>query len=212
MIARIDGTLIVKTPETVVIDVGGVGYELSIPLSTYYTLPDIGEQTVLNVSTFMREDAIQLYGFATADEKTFFTMLLTISGVGPKLARGILSGAEVSMLVSAIASNDIAALTRLPGVGKKTAERITLELKDKVTELSAAASHGSMPPGEGVIGGVEGGISSDVVSALKNLGYKDSSAEDAVREILSETDEDGSALELAFDDMLRRALKLLAAT
>lgn len=210
MIARIDGTLIVKAPETVVIDVGGVGYELSIPLSTYYVLPDIGDNVVLNVSTFMREDAIQLYGFATADEKTFFTMLLTISGVGPKLARGILSGAEVGMLVSAIASNDIAALTKLPGVGKKTAQRITLELKDKVDELSELAS--SKSSGEGALGTVEGSISADVVSALTNLGYKDDASEEAVRKVLANVDEHGSVVEMAFEDILKGALKLLAAT
>ena len=195
------------------IDVGGVGYELSIPLSTYYVLPDIGDNVVLNVSTFMREDAIQLYGFATADEKTFFTMLLTISGVGPKLARGILSGAEVGMLVSAIASNDIAALTKLPGVGKKTAQRITLELKDKVDELSELAS--SKPSGEGALGTVEGSISTDVVSALTNLGYKDDASEEAVRKVLVNTDntgEHGSAVEMAFEDILKGALKLLAST
>ena len=210
MIARIDGTLIVKTPETVVIDVGGVGYELSIPLSTYYVLPDIGDNVVLNVSTFMREDAIQLYGFATTDEKTFFSMLLTISGVGPKLARGILSGAEVGMLVSAIASNDIAALTKLPGVGKKTAQRITLELKDKVSELFELASPKSF--GKGALGDAEGSISTDVVSALTNLGYKDDASGDAVRKVLVNVNAHGSAVEMAFEDILKGALKLLAAT
>jgi Holliday junction DNA helicase RuvA len=158
----------------------------------------------------MREDAIQLYGFATPDEKTFFTMLLTINGVGPKLARGILSGAEVGMLVSAIATNDIAALTKLPGVGKKTAQRITLELKDKVNELSELAS--PKPFGKGALGTVEGSISTDVVSALTNLGYKDDASEEAVRKVLANVDAHGSAVEMAFEDILKGALKLLAAT
>ncbi len=205
MIARIEGRLVVKTSETVVIDVGGVGYELSIPLSTYYVLPELGEETVLTVSTFMREDAIRLYGFATDEEKSFFTMLLTISGVGPKLARGILSGGDIARLKSAIAASDIAALTKLPGVGKKTAERMALELKDKVAELSIIPSDGS--PEEST---VEEGISTDVVSALKNLGYKDNAAEDAVREVLKEADVDEENFELPFNDLLRGALKILS--
>lgn len=207
MIARIEGRLVVKTSETVVIDVGGVGYELSIPLSTYYVLPELGEETVLTVSTFMREDAIRLYGFATDEEKSFFTMLLTISGVGPKLARGILSGGDIGRLKSAIAASDIAVLTKLPGVGKKTAERMALELKDKVRELSIIPSDGSP---EGAESSVEEGISADVVSALKNLGYKDNAAEDAVREVLKEADVDEENFELPFNDLLRGALKILS--
>ena len=165
MIAHIRGKLLYKIPNYVVIDCGGVGYELTISVATYTELRDVGAEAVLHVHTHVREDALQLYGFYEVTEKLLFEKLLTISGIGPKLAITVLSGIAADRLVAAIRGGDHATLTKIPGIGKKTAERVVLELKDKLEGLAGAA-----------VSGVEvrpslGATADDVLSALVNLGY-----------------------------------------
>jgi len=148
MIAHIKGKIIYKSPESVVVDVSGVGYEVYIPLSTYYKLPDTEEYISLNTYTHIREDALQLYGFLTQREKEIFQLLISVSGVGPKLARNILSGIPAEDLISAISSGDIARLRSIPGVGGKTAERLVLELKDKMRKAIREHGEGVGVPAE----------------------------------------------------------------
>ncbi len=205
MIAHIRGILLSKTPELAVVDVGGVGYELSIPVSNYYNLPAPGLEVEFFVTTFIRDDAIKLYGFLTAMEKELFTLLRTVTGVGPKLARNILSGASIEELIKIIATGDLVALKALPGLGKKTSERLILELREKITELSA------LPAGALDVGpakdGPEGGVLDDVVSALSNLGYKEAPARDAVKKVTANMDD---ALEENFEKLFKAALKAMA--
>ena len=166
MIAHLRGRLLEKHPNRVIIDVQGVGYEALVPLSTFYGLADRGEETSLRIHTHVREDALVLYGFATRLELQLFERLISVSGIGPKLALAVLSGIEPNDLVTAIKQNDIARLTGIPGIGKKTAERIGLELKDKMAAFVPADTSASAL-------GVSGGESmrTDVLSALINLGY-----------------------------------------
>jgi Holliday junction DNA helicase RuvA len=203
MIARIRGKLLSKTPELVVVDVGGVGYELSIPVSNYYSLPEVGSEVDLYVSTFIRDDAIKLYGFLTEVEKELFIMLMTVTGVGPKLARNILSAGGVSELVKIIATGDVAALKALPGLGKKTSERLILELREKITTLSA------LPAGVAGAALVEdeptSALQSDVVSALCNLGYKEVSARAAIKTVASDVQDEDD-----FESLFKKTLKAMA--
>jgi Holliday junction DNA helicase RuvA len=176
MIANISGRLIHKTTESVVIDVGGVGYELFIPLSTFYTLPELNEPATLKVYTHVREDAIQLFGFLTQEERDVFGLLISVSGVGPKLARNILSGIAVGDLVAAIGTADNKKLSSIPGIGGKSAERLILELRDKIkTIVLKGVPEQKEAPGEA------DPLAVDVVSALENLGYKTAQAEEAVK-------------------------------
>lgn len=194
MIARIHGKLLHKTTESVIVDASGVGYELYIPLSTYYNIGDDGPVT-LYVYTHVKEDALQLYGFSSAEEKAVFSLLIGVSGVGPKLARNILSGIAVAELASALADADKARLNAIPGIGAKTAERLILELKDKVGELRKGGAP-SAPTDT---------VTDDVVSALGNLGYKPSQAEAAVKsakEVLGEP--------FDFEMLLKESLRALA--
>jgi len=203
MIAHITGRLIEKTPEHVVVDVNGVGYEVIIPLSTFYRLGGPGTDAALKVYTHVRDDAIQLYGFLTAEEKAAFALLIGVSGVGPRLARNILSGIEVGDLAAAISGADRARLNSVPGVGAKSAERLILELKDKVADLHAAsegpdepsASHGTDE-------------AADVVSALENLGYRKPKAEAAVKQAGRKGG--GNGADEGFEALFKRALGLLS--
>ncbi len=165
MIAHIRGKLLYKIPSYVVIDCGGVGYELAISVATYTELREVGEEAVLHVHTHVREDALQLFGFYEVTEKLLFEKLLTISGVGPKLAITVLSGISADRLVGAIRGGDHATLTKIPGIGKKTAERVVLELKDKLDGLAAAGAAGVEAPVS------LGAVADDVLSAMVNLGY-----------------------------------------
>src|SRR6266850_1584216 len=174
MIALLRGTLARKNPSRLIVDVGGVGYDVQVPLSTFYVLGDVGAQVSLRVHTHVREDVIALYGFATSLEQDLFERLIAISGVGPKLALSVLSGIDPGDLVRAIRTQDVARLTRIPGVGKKTAERIGLELKDRLPHVAAAA--GAAPE----ITSPEDALREDLLSALANLGYQRASAEKAV--------------------------------
>lgn len=192
MIGYLRGTIEEKAPDHVIIDVGGVGYVVQVPLSTFYELGDRGSEIGLRIHTHVRDDAIQLYGFARHRDQLLFERLIGISGIGPKLAITILSGMEVADLLVAIAAQDVARLSTIPGVGKKTAERISLELKDKVVDLSPAATSAPAP----------GSTRDDVLSALRNLGYRD---RDAERALATLGDDD-----LSFEESLRQALRALA--
>ncbi|OGP21258.1 MAG: Holliday junction DNA helicase RuvA [Deltaproteobacteria bacterium GWA2_55_10] len=199
MIASIKGRIIHKTTESVIIDVGGIGYEVFIPLSTFYILPGMDEAVSLRVYTHVREDAIQLYGFLTQEEKEVFNLLISVSGIGPKLARNILSGVPVGDLVAAISTADRARLGKIPGIGAKSAERLILELKDKMAAVAVKGAPASEPVED------KDQLSKDVTSALENLGYRSVQAEDAVKKArLALTDD------AVFETVLKESLKLLA--
>src|SRR5579864_3675625 len=175
MIGQLRGHLAEKRPNQVLVDVGGVGYVVQIPLSTFATLGELHTEVTLLIHTHVREDALALYGFLSSREKHFFELLLSASGVGPTLALKILSGMNVEELVPAIRSGDLARLTRIPGVGRKTAERIVVELKDKLDAVAGEAAEKPAPSSPA-------GVEADVVSALVNLGYDARTAESSVAE------------------------------
>jgi holliday junction DNA helicase RuvA len=185
LIAHLTGKLIQKQPNLVIIDVGGVGYELSVPLSTFYDLGDAGAEVALRVYTHVREDALQLFGFRTEREKKLFLLLTSVSGIGPKLAITILSGMSAEELIPAIRGNDLARLVAIPGVGKKTAERLVVELKDKMTALSTPEMEEQYSVAAGPASQVA--LRDDIVSALVNLGYQKAAAEKAVTVTLKES-------------------------
>ena len=148
MIARLTGRLATKNPTDVILDVGGVGYQVFIPLSTFYELPERGEPLTLQIYTAMRENALELYGFLSTQEKEIFKLLLSVSKIGPKMAQNILSGIAPQDLTSAILSGDLLKLSTIPGIGKKSAERLVLELKDKIPKAQSAAQESAALPGE----------------------------------------------------------------
>ena len=196
MIARLSGRVVEKGPSRLVIDVAGVGYEVLVPLSTFYVAGDEGAAVTLRVHTHVREDALALYGFATPLEQDLFERLIAISGIGPKLALAVLSGIEAPDLIAAVRQQDVARLTAIPGVGKKTAERIGLELKDRLpASLQAIDRAAPAAPGDA--------MRADLLSALVNLGYQRAPAEKAVEKIL------GANPDLAFEAALRQVLRLL---
>ena len=200
MIAQLTGKLAQKQPNSVIVDIGGVGYDVTIPVSTFYELGDPGSDVSLKIYTHVREDAIQLFGFRTASEKDMFTKLTSVSGVGPKLAITMLSGMPAIELVKAISSGDIARLTTIPGVGRKTAERVIVELRDKVGRTAQADEEtGAAGPAESNVGAVR----DDTVSALIALGYPKPLAERAASAALSEGGE------VTIEAMLKRSLKRL---
>jgi Holliday junction DNA helicase RuvA len=194
VIAQVRGRLLRKAPQEAVVDVGGVGYRVAIPLSTFYRIGEPGEDVTLLTHTHVREDALALFGFLTAAEQALFERLIAVSGVGPRLALSILSGIEAPDLVAALRASDVVRLTRIPGVGKKTAERLVLELKDKVTGLAAAEEPASAPASS---------AKEDLVSALLHLGYSRPEAEKGVDRALKEG-------EGRFEDLLRRTLRILS--
>ncbi len=172
MIARLTGTILDLKTDRIVLDVHGVGYELSIPLGTFSALPPAGEKAVLHVHTHVREDALQLFGFATPQEKYVFERLISVSGIGPKVALTVLSGLPLPELVGAIASQNVRLLSTIPGVGKKLAERLGLELKEKLAGLGLGGAPGAT--------GGKTSVVDDAIGALQNLGYKALQAEQAV--------------------------------
>ena len=200
MIASLTGRLAFKAPTHLVLDVHGVGYEVCIPLSTYYGLPNLSESTSLSVHTHVREDAIQLFGFLTSQEKDAFVLLTSVSGVGPKLALSVLSALPVSGLVSAIQSEDVEKLTTVPGIGNKSASRLVLELKDKVGKLHPGLASASESPRQG-----EDAIFDDALSALVNLGYRPQDAKEALKQVKK-----SNAESIVLKDMIRESLKELA--
>lgn len=199
MIGWLRGRLVEKHPDRLILDVGGVGYEVHVPLSTFYTLPDPGADVELRIRTHVREDQIALFGFGAALEQQLFDRLIGVSGIGPKLALAVLSGIEPDDLVRAVRAGDIARLTSIPGIGKKTAERIALELKEKLPAGAAPAAAGvaSAP--------AEADHRSDLVSALVNLGYQRQTAERAVEAAL-----EALGPGVAFEAALKQALRGLA--
>jgi holliday junction DNA helicase RuvA len=197
MIALLTGRIAHKSPDHIILDVQGVGYRVHIPFSTYYELPEVGGTASLHIHTSVREDAILLYGFRTMLEKTFFQLLIAVSGVGPKLARDILSNIHPGPLAQALAQGDIGKLSTIPGIGKKTAERLVLELKDKVVKLDLS----SLPAAEAREIPADD-VAEDVISALLNLGYK----EQQVRKVLSGLDAGGG---VSVEGLLKQALKTL---
>ena len=195
MIAQLRGRLLRKGPQEAVLDVGGVGYRVAIPVSTFYRLGEPGAEVELRTYTHVREDTLALYGFLTGAEQELFERLISVGGVGPKLAVNILSGIEVPDLVAALRTSDVFRLTRVPGVGKKTAERLIVELKDKMP----AGEPDAVPPAP-----ASGRPKEDLLSALVNLGYSRGEVERGVDRALRE---DGSG---RFEDLLRRALQIVA--
>ena len=198
MIGRLTGRLVDCEPGSAVLDVGGVGYELRIPLSTYYRLTARPEPAVLFVHTHVREDALALFGFATREERAAFERLISISGVGPRMALAVLSGIGVDELSRAVGEGDRARLERIPGIGRKTAERILLELKDK-KEAGRAERAGAPKEAAG-----DGGLRDDAVSALLNLGYPPDAARRAVEEAATDAGENSE-----LGGVLRAALRRL---
>jgi len=199
VIARLKGTLVEKSPSRLVVDVGGVGYDVLVPLSTFYGLGDPGTPVALRVHTHVREDVIALYGFASPLEQDLFERLISISGIGPKLALAVLSGIDPAELIRAIKAQDVARLTRIPGVGKKTAERIGLELKDRLPH--AAAPHAAAP--ETSPGGDS--LRDDLFSALINLGYQRAAADKAIDAVLKKSP--AASFEQALRDVLRGMMR-----
>ncbi len=200
MIASLTGRLAFKAPTYLILDVQGVGYEVFIPLSTYYGLPNLSDSLSVSVHTHVREDAIQLFGFLTSQEKDAFVMLTSVSGVGPKLALSVLSALPVSDLVSAIQSGDVEKLTTVPGIGNKSASRLVLELKDKVGKLHPGLSPASDSPRLG-----QDAIFDDALSALVNLGYRPQDAKEALKQVKK-----SNAESIVLKDMIRESLKELA--
>jgi Holliday junction DNA helicase RuvA len=197
MIALLTGKLAYKAPDYIVLDVQGVGYRVQIPFSTYYELPEEGATVSLHIHTNVKEDAIQLYGFRTPAEKQFFQLLITVSGIGPKLARDILSNIQPGDLAAALSQGDLVRLSAVPGIGKKTAERLVLELKEKVKKLDVG-----LPTRETQAQTLASDLLEDVASALINLGYK----EQLVRKTLAEIN---PAAEQPMEAVLKLALKHL---
>jgi Holliday junction DNA helicase RuvA len=200
MIAFLKGNLLKKTTETLIIDNGGIGYEVIAPLSTFYALPEEGEQVSLHIYTHVREDAFILFGFNTALEKKIFRLLISVSGIGPKLATNILSGIGPDVLLEAIAIGDLVQLQSIPGVGKKTAERIVLELKDKAqkveTDLVLPSSKFTILK--------DRTVPKDALSALLNLGYSAKAAKIAVDKAIL------NVKEVSLEGVIKEALRLLA--
>jgi Holliday junction DNA helicase RuvA len=197
MIAHLIGKLIYKSPDHSIVDVKGIGYKIFTPLSTYYVLPKTGESVTLHIHTRVREDELKLFGFLTEEEQTIFEKLITINKVGPKLALGILSGMSPENLLTAIMNNDAARLSSIPGVGKKTAERLTLEMKDKLSDLTFEMAHQQDTE-------VPEGPYEDALSALVNLGYKKPQAEKSLKSAYNTIGKDGS-----LEDLIKESLNNL---
>tara|TARA_B110000438_G_scaffold100949_1_gene99819 strand:- start:160 stop:756 length:597 start_codon:yes stop_codon:yes gene_type:complete len=198
MIAHLKGKLTHKSPVAIIIDVNGVGYQVFVPLSTFYALPELESEISLGIHTHMREEALKLFGFYTIDEKIIFEKLITINKVGPKLALTILSGMPPADILSTINSNDIIKLSTIPGIGRKTAERLILEMRDKMDGLSLDFVATKDP-------GPEKELFDDALSALVNLGYKKSQAELALKKVYAESVEDNS-----IENLIKDSLNLLS--
>jgi len=207
MIASLSGLVLTKTPNVVVLDVGGVGYEAFISGRTYDALPETGHACFLHVQTVVREDAILLYGFHKKDEKELFLLLITVAGIGPKLALTILSGIGVDELRRAITVKDLSRLTTLPGIGKKTAQRICVELAEKIGGLGDFVADGGGPRPETLM--VMPSVMDDAVSALVNLGYPQAMAWQALRAVEQQLPEGAEPLRV--EEFIRLALRSLAA-
>jgi len=198
MIAHLKGKLTYKSPIEIAIDVNGVGYQVFVPLSTFYALPELKEDIFLDIHTHMREESLKLFGFYTTDEKRIFEKLIAINKVGPKLALTILSGMSPAELFTTIDSNDIGKLSTIPGIGRKTAERLILEMRDKMggISLDSEIKKDSIP---------QNGLFEDALSALVNLGYKKNQADQTLKKVYPEG-ETGDSIE----DIIKKSLNLLS--
>jgi Holliday junction DNA helicase RuvA len=204
MIAHLAGTLLEKQATSVIVDVGGIGYEVTIPLSTFYELEEPGSRVQLRIYTHVREDALQLYGFKTLRERELFTRIISVSGIGPKLGITLLSGMSADEMISAIRQNNLARLTLIPGVGRKTAERLVVELRDKIESLAVASGDEAQTPEPQSEVMIEDAVHADALSALVNLGYQRSAAEKAITSAL------GEGGQITVESILRRSLRRLA--
>lgn len=204
MIAHISGTLLAKQATSVIVDVSGVGYEVTIPVSTFYEMEEPGAQIALRIYTHVREDALQLYGFRTARERELFQRLISVSGIGPKLGITMLSGMSADEIISAIRTNNLARLISIPGVGRKTGERLVIELRDKITTLSSPALDEELALQGGGAVPSEDALREDTLSALVNLGYPKASAEKALTQAMAEGGD------LSVELLLRRTLRTLS--
>jgi len=200
MIGQLRGQLLIKKPNLILMEVQGVGYEVHIPLTSFYELPDAGSEIVLQIHTHVREDAITLFGFRTPHEKRLFRKLISVGGIGPKLGVAILSGAKVEELAKSIADADLTRLTSIPGVGRKTAERVVLELKGQMGRFLAPDEIGETRDVA-----TSDGLQEDILSALVNLGYPKASAEKTLARVLQSGECDRS-----FEDVLKHTLRSLA--
>ena len=202
MIAYLSGKLLEKEANSVIVDVGGVGYEVSIPLSTFYELGEVGDEVQLRIFTNVREDAIQLFGFHTARERDIYLKLISVQGIGAKSGIAMLSGMNADEIIAAIRTENLGKLTAIPGVGKKTAERLVIELRDKIGELAKGVPAGTSMGAAAGLGGDE--VYDDALSALVNLGYQRNAAEKALQQVR----QDG--VEASVQKLLRAALQKLA--
>jgi holliday junction DNA helicase RuvA len=201
MIALICGKIAYKEIASVVIDTNGVGYRVFIPLTTFYELPEAGESVTLHVHTHVKEDAINLFGFYTTQERDLFQLMISVSGIGPKIAMNIISGITAGELFQAISGGNVGKLVSIPGVGRKMAERLILELREKIAKkmtLEQVPAASDQQKGDEM-------IKEDVLSALVNLGYKNNTAKDALDKVLQMTEEN-----LSLDALLKKTLKILA--
>jgi Holliday junction DNA helicase RuvA len=201
LIAQLSGKLVSKQPNTLIIDVQGVGYEVTIPVTTFYGLGELGSDVTLKIHTHVREDVLQLFGFATVRDKELFLKLLSVSGIGPKVAITMLSGMAAAELINAITKNDLGRLTAIPGVGRKTAERVVVELRDKLSKIVLAEDELAISPETALS---DMAIKEDTIAALIALGYPKPLAERAVSSALSEEGE------VSIQAVLKRTLKRLS--
>lgn len=202
MISFLSGKILEKASNTVIVDVNGIGYEVTVPLSTYYELGEKGDQVELRIYTYVREDTLQLYGFKSRREKSLYLKLLSVQGIGAKSGIAMLSGMNADEIILAIRTDDLARLTSIPGVGRKTAERMVIELRDKLDGIGVS----ELPRTSETESGVESGNEAfeDALSALVNLGYQPKSAKSALRTAV----DDGT--EMTVQKLLRRGLQILA--
>jgi Holliday junction DNA helicase RuvA len=204
MISHLSGTLLAKHATSVIVDVGGVGYEVTIPVTTFYDLGEPNSPVRLNVYTHVREDALQLFGFRTLRERELFILLISVSGIGPKSAVAMLSGMSADEIVTAIRTNNYARLTSIPGVGRKTAERLVIELRDKMAALSSPALEQELASGASGAAQSEDALREDTLAALTQLGFPKPAAEKAITSAI----QDGG--ELSVETLLRRSLRQLS--
>ncbi|MBA3322529.1 MAG: Holliday junction branch migration protein RuvA [Pyrinomonadaceae bacterium] len=204
MIAHLTGTLLFKQATSVILDVGGIGYEVTIPVSTFFDMEEPGAQVALRIYTHVREDTLQLFGFRTARERELFMLLISVTGIGPKSGIATLSGMSADEIIAAIRTNNLARLTAIPGVGKKTAERMVIELRDKMAALSSPALEEQLAARAAGAAPSEDALREDAISALINLGYQRAAAE----KVLTQAMQEGG--DLSVELLLRRSLRSLS--
>ncbi len=202
MIAYLSGKLLEKQANSVIVDVGGIGYEVNIPLSTFYELGEVGSDVQLRIYTHVREDTLQLFGFQTERERLLYLKLISVQGIGAKSGISMLSGMSADELIVAIRTDNLARLTSIPGVGKKTAERIVIELRDKLNEISSGAVQDNVTAVQTSV--PADAVYDDALSALTNLGYQRNAAEKALKQSIQE------GTEMSVQKLLRRSLQMLA--